>query len=144
MTDGWFNEGVAATYDEDTADTRDPAIIGPQLDLLEALAVGGRALELAIGTGRIALPLASRGVRVAGIELSRAMVARLRAKPGGDEASIPVTIGDMTTASAEPVGGFNPRVPRLQHGDERHDTGRPGRVVRECRPASLAGRTIPG
>jgi SAM-dependent methyltransferase len=107
MTDGWFDDQVAETYDEDTADTLDSAVIGPQLDLLAALAQGGRALELAIGTGRIALPLASRGVRVAGIELSRAMVARLRAKPGGEETSIPVTIGDMTTASAEPVGGFS-------------------------------------
>jgi SAM-dependent methyltransferase len=107
MSDGWFDEDVAETYDADTADTLDPAVIGPQLDLLAALADGGRALEFAIGTGRIAIPLASRGVPVAGIELSRAMVARLRAKPGGDEASIPVAIGDMTSARAEPVGGFS-------------------------------------
>jgi SAM-dependent methyltransferase len=107
MTDGWFDEDVAATYDEDTADTLDPAVIGAQLDLLASLAGEGPALEFAIGTGRIAIPLASRGVPVAGIEMSRAMVARLRAKPGGDEGSIPVTIGDMTTASAEPAGGFS-------------------------------------
>ena len=76
MTDGWFDEDVAETYDEDTADTLDPAVIGPQLDLLAALADGGRALEFAIGTGRIALPLASRGVPVAGIE------CRARWSPG--------------------------------------------------------------
>ena len=58
----------------------------------------GRALELGIGTGRIALPLARRGVPVHGIDLSRAMVARLRAKPGGDR--IGVTIGDFATAQA--------------------------------------------
>ena len=63
--------------------------------MLAGLAGDGRALELAIGTGRIALPLAARGVEVHGIDLSRAMVARLRAKPGGD--AIPVAIGDFAT-----------------------------------------------
>ncbi|MGO9218847.1 MAG: class I SAM-dependent DNA methyltransferase [Streptosporangiaceae bacterium] len=65
---------------------------------LAGLAGGGRALELGIGTGRIALPLARRGVPVHGIDLSRAMVARLRAKPGGD--AIGVTIGDFATTTA--------------------------------------------
>jgi hypothetical protein len=60
---------------------------------LEGLAGGGPALELAVGTGRIALPLAARGVRVDGVDLSTAMVGRLRAKPGGDR--IPVTMGDF-------------------------------------------------
>src|SRR3954453_11900050 len=106
MTDGWFGEDVAETYDDETASTLDPAVMGPQFDLLTALADGGRALEFAIGTGRVAIPLASRGVSVAGVEMSRAMVARVRTKPGGEEASIAVTIGDMTTACAEPVGGF--------------------------------------
>lgn len=92
--DGHFGEGVAATYDEDVAGSGH-AITDSTVDLLFELANGGRALELAIGTGRIALPLAQRGVVVAGIELSRAMVARLRAKPGG--AGIEVAIGDMTT-----------------------------------------------
>src|SRR4051812_37043029 len=68
------------------------------VDLLAELAGDGRALELAIGTGRIALPLAARGVRVAGIDDSEAMVSRLRAKPGGDE--IEVAIGDMTSTRA--------------------------------------------
>src|SRR5215471_7807198 len=77
----------------------EPAVVEPAVDFLAGLAGGGRALELAIGTGRIALPLAARGVPVHGIDLSRAMVARLRAKPGGEE--IPVTIGDYTTARVD-------------------------------------------
>jgi len=94
MATNWFDEDVAATYDEDLAPLPEAGI-----DLLAQLAQPrGRALELAIGTGRVALPLAARGVAVAGIELSPAMLARLRAKPGGDEASIPVVVGDMATA----------------------------------------------
>ena len=96
--DGYFGEAVADTYDEMAADTFDPAVLDPAVDFLAALAGGGRALELGIGTGRVALPLAARGIEVHGIELSRAMVARLRAKPGGD--AIPVTIGDFSTAKA--------------------------------------------
>jgi SAM-dependent methyltransferase len=69
------------------------------VDLLSNLAGTGAALELAVGTGRIALPLAARGVPVSGIELSPDMAAQLRAKPGGD--AIPVTVGDMTTARIE-------------------------------------------
>src|SRR5262249_21024714 len=76
-----------------------PAAVDPVVDLLASLAGGGRALELGIGTGRIALPLAARGVPVHGIELSRAMVARLRAKPGGDD--VGVTIGDFSTTTVE-------------------------------------------
>src|SRR5436309_6933582 len=65
---------------------------------LAGLARGGAALEFSVGTGRIALPLAQRGVRVHGIDLSEAMVAQLRAKPGGEE--IGVTIGDFATVTA--------------------------------------------
>jgi SAM-dependent methyltransferase len=68
-------------------------------EVLAALAGGGRALEFGIGTGRIALPLTRRGVEVHGIDLSRAMVARLRAKPGGD--AIPVAIGDFATTTMD-------------------------------------------
>ena len=96
--DGFFDERVAARYDESDGDVFDPAVVGPAVDFLADLAGGGRALELAIGTGRIALPLAARGVEVHGIELSKAMAARLREKPGGDQ--IPVTIGDFTSARA--------------------------------------------
>jgi len=95
--DGYFDERVAASYDESSAEMFDPEVVDPVVDFLVELAGNGHALELGIGTGRIALPLAGRGVQVHGIELSKAMVARLRAKPGGDE--IGVTIGDFATAS---------------------------------------------
>jgi SAM-dependent methyltransferase len=101
--DGYFDKQVAARYDESVGEMFAPARVGAAVDFIAALAGGGRALELGIGTGRIALPLAQRGVPVDGIELSRAMVARLRAKPGG--ADIPVTIGDFATATAE--GSFS-------------------------------------
>jgi SAM-dependent methyltransferase len=86
----WFAGPVAERYDESTAEMP----VEPVVDFLEPFA-GGGAIELAIGTGRIALPLAGRGVRVAGIDLSPDMVAQLRRKPGGDE--IPVEIGDYAT-----------------------------------------------
>jgi SAM-dependent methyltransferase len=77
----------------------DPAVVNPTVDFLAQLAGDGPALELGIGTGRIALPLRERGVAVHGIDLSEAMVARLRAKPGGGE--IPVTMGDFATARVD-------------------------------------------
>ncbi|HET7146753.1 MAG TPA: class I SAM-dependent methyltransferase [Gaiellaceae bacterium] len=94
----WFARG-AATYDSSLGAMGEPSAIEPAVDLLAGLAGGGAALELAIGTGRIALPLAARGVRVAGIELSEPMVEQLRAKPGGTD--IDVVIGDMTTARVD-------------------------------------------
>jgi SAM-dependent methyltransferase len=98
--DGYFDERVAARYDESSAELFDREAVAPVVDLLVGLAGSGRALELGIGTGRIALPLAQRGVPVHGIDLSDAMVARLRAKPGGED--IRVTIGDFATTT---VGG---------------------------------------
>jgi SAM-dependent methyltransferase len=95
MTTDYFGEDVAARYDESTAGME----IDPIVDFLAALAGDGPALELGIGTGRVALPLAQRGVRVTGIDLSTAMVAKLREKPGGDE--IPVAIGDFATTRVE-------------------------------------------
>ena len=97
--DGYFDERVAAQYDASAADMFSPAAVDPVVDFLADRAGLGAALELGIGTGRIALPLAQRGVRVHGIELSRAMVARLRAKPGGDD--IGVTIGDFATTTVD-------------------------------------------
>jgi SAM-dependent methyltransferase len=94
-----FGEHVAARYDETSAWMFDPAAVEPAVDFLASLAGEGAALELGIGTGRIALPLAARGVRVRGIDLSEAMVARLRAKPGGE--SIDVAIGDFATTTVE-------------------------------------------
>jgi SAM-dependent methyltransferase len=83
-----FGEDVAKTYDDEPRGDEDAAVA-----FLEKLAGGGPALELAVGTGRIALPLAARGIVVDGVDISPAMVARLRAKPGGDQIS--VTIGDF-------------------------------------------------
>jgi SAM-dependent methyltransferase len=96
LTD-WFAGEVAARYDAGTGAAPDEMI-----GFLAELAGDGRALELAIGTGRVAVPLAERGVRVAGIELSPDMLAQLRAKPGGAE--IEVVVGDM--AAARVPGGF--------------------------------------
>ncbi len=90
-----FEEDVAEIYDDVQRGDEAAAVA-----FLAQLAAGGPALELAVGTGRIALPLASRGIRVDGIDFSPAMVARLRAKPGGDQ--IAVTMGDF---AAVPVSG---------------------------------------
>jgi SAM-dependent methyltransferase len=97
--DGYFGEPVAARYDESSADMFEPEVVEPVVDFLAELARDGRALELGVGTGRIALPLAQRGVPVHGIDLSQAMVEKLRAKPGGEE--IEVTIGDFSTTTVE-------------------------------------------
>jgi SAM-dependent methyltransferase len=97
--DGYFDERVAARYDKSAAEMFDSAVVDPVVDLLAELAGTGRALELGIGTGRIALPLAQRGVPVHGIELSKAMVARLRTKPGGED--IGLTIGDFATTTVD-------------------------------------------
>jgi SAM-dependent methyltransferase len=83
-----FDEDTAASYDDVERGDEEAAVA-----FLERIAGGGPALELAIGTGRIALPLAARGVHVDGVDISRAMIARLRAKPGGDR--LAVTIGDF-------------------------------------------------
>jgi SAM-dependent methyltransferase len=101
--DGYFDERIAARYDESSAEMFDPELVDPVVDILVELAAGGRALELGIGTGRIALPLAQRGVQVHGIDLSKAMVAKLRAKPGGED--IGVTIGDFATTRVD--GSFS-------------------------------------
>ena len=99
MPENYFGEDVAARYDDPSDRMFAPSAIAPVVDLLAGLAGDGAALELGIGTGRIAVPLAQRGVRVHGIDLSEAMVARLRAKPGGE--SIGVTIGDFATTRVE-------------------------------------------
>jgi SAM-dependent methyltransferase len=91
-----FGESMARRYDVDEAEMFAPTVLAPTVDLLAELAGGGPALEFGVGTGRVALPLSQRGVDVHGIDLSAAMVARLRAKPGA--ACIGVTVGDCTTA----------------------------------------------
>ncbi len=97
--DGHFGEPVAAVYDETSDKMFDPAVVGPTIDFLAELAGDGRALELGIGTGRIALPLAARGVEVHGIDLSTAMTDRLRAKPGGE--GIGITVGDFAMTKVD-------------------------------------------
>ncbi len=93
-----MNDYTAATYGDRIAEVYDEmypmrANVGPAVDALTKLAGSGPALELGIGTGRIALPLAARGIEVHGIDASEAIVAKMRAKPGG--AAIPVTIADF-------------------------------------------------
>jgi SAM-dependent methyltransferase len=99
MPEDRFDEPVAETYDEYSAQMFRPEAVDPVVDFLAELAGDGAALELGIGTGRIALPLTARGIHVHGIDLSEAMVAKLRAKPGG--ADIPVTIGDFATTTLD-------------------------------------------
>jgi hypothetical protein len=99
VSKNYFDDPVAKSYDANSADLFEPAVIEPAVSFLADLAGTGAALELGIGTGRIALPLSRRGVRVHGIELSPAMVAQLRAKPGADD--IGVTIGDFATTRVE-------------------------------------------
>jgi SAM-dependent methyltransferase len=99
MREDYFGERVAERYDERYAYLSAPVVVDPIVAFLAELAGDGAVLELGIGTGRIALPLAQRGVRVHGIELSEAMAARLRAKPGAEQ--IGMTIGDFATTSLE-------------------------------------------
>jgi len=86
---------IAERYDTPGTGMFAADVLGPTVDRLAELAGGGAVLEFAIGTGRVAIPLAERGVAVSGIELSRPMVDRLREKV--DAATIPVVVGDMTT-----------------------------------------------
>ena len=95
--DVWDYE-AARGYDTPGTGMFAPEVLGPAVDRLAELAGDGRALEFAIGTGRVAVPLAERGVPVTGIELSGPMIDQLRAK--ADEATIPVIAGDMATARA--------------------------------------------
>jgi SAM-dependent methyltransferase len=99
MPEDHFGEQVAERFDERYAHLAEPAVVDPIVDFVAEVAGDGAALELGVGTGRIALPLAERGVHVHGIELSEPMVARLRAKPGADH--IDVTIGDFATTTVE-------------------------------------------
>jgi SAM-dependent methyltransferase len=98
VPENYFDQRIAETYEAKWPELFDPAVIDPVVSFLAELAAGGAALELGIGTGRIAIPLSRRGVRVHGIDLSPDMVAQLRAKPGSDD--IGVTIGDFATTRA--------------------------------------------
>jgi SAM-dependent methyltransferase len=99
VTEDHFGEEVAARYDADLGEMFSEEAVGPAVAFLAGLAGSGDALEFGIGTGRLALPLSARGVSVSGIDLSGAMVQRLRAKPGGTE--LEVAIGDFATTRVE-------------------------------------------
>ncbi|MGE3689584.1 MAG: methyltransferase domain-containing protein, partial [Acidimicrobiia bacterium] len=102
--DGIFDERIARTYDADDAEMFAPEVLDPTVDFLADLAGNRRALEFASGTGRVALALSARGVDVAGIELSRAMVRQMMVKPGAGR--VPVTIGNMATTRVEGTFGL--------------------------------------
>ena len=94
-----YGDRIAEVYDEIHGSLSSPEQVDPMVDVLEELAAGHRALELGIGTGRIALPLAARGIDVHGIDASESIVAKMRRKPGG--ADIPVTLGDFAEVDAD-------------------------------------------
>ena len=97
MPENYFDEHIANGYETLWPESFEPAVVDPAANFLADLAGEGGALELGIGTGRLALPLSQRGVHVHGIELSPAMVDRFRAKPGADR--VGVTIGDFATTT---------------------------------------------
>jgi len=99
VAEDYFANSVAERYDSTLGDWGDPGVVAATADFVAELAGEGAALELGIGTGRIAVPLAARGVNVHGIDLSPDMVGQLRAKPGGED--IPVTIGDFATTRVD-------------------------------------------
>lgn len=94
---------AAQTYDTPGSGMFAPEVLGPTVNRLAELAGGGRALEFAIGTGRVAVALSALGVAVSGIEFSRPMLAQMRTRV--DEATIPVVVGDMATATFPAAGG---------------------------------------
>ncbi len=99
MSDGLFDKTIAANYDKANKAMSESAVLAPTVDALLELSDGGKILEFAIGTGRVALPLQQRGADVCGIELSQSMVDQMRAKPGGNQ--IPVTLGDMSSTRVD-------------------------------------------
>jgi len=93
VSEDLWGEDVARDYDDDSSEMFSPDVLGPTCDVLEELADGGRTLEFAVGTGRVAVPLSRRGVPVSGVELSEPMAQRLRDKGSAVE----LTMGDMAT-----------------------------------------------
>ena len=120
VPDNYFDVWVAHRYEALWPHLFDPEVVEPAVSFLADLAGDGRALELGIGTGRLALPLSRRGIRVNGIDLSPAMLEQLRSQPGS--ADVDVTIGDFSTTKAN--GTFNVAVLGAQHDHEPDDTGR--------------------
>jgi len=103
VTSQLWDQRVASGYDQGAREMWAPDVLDPAVGFLAALAPGGRALEFAVGTGRVALPLSDRGVTVAGIDTSAAMVGILRDKPGADR--VEVVLGDMSTGTVD--GSFD-------------------------------------
>jgi SAM-dependent methyltransferase len=99
VAEEYFGERVATDYDEHSAVMFDPAVLEPAVATLAELAGDGPALEFAIGTGRIALPLAQRGLTVKGIDTSEAMLEQLRAKPGAER--VEAQVGDMAATRVD-------------------------------------------
>jgi SAM-dependent methyltransferase len=99
VPENYFDERIASGYETFWPESFEPGVVDPAVDLLADLAGPGAALELGVGTGRLALPLSRRGVHVHGIELSPAMVEQLQAMPGGD--AVGVTIGDFATTKVD-------------------------------------------
>ena len=97
--DGYFDSPIAERYDDSSSEMFQATAINPVVEFLTKLAGGGRTLELGIGTGRIALPLAERGVPVHGIDMSKAMVAQLRAKSCGEKIGVPIS--DFAASSVD-------------------------------------------
>jgi SAM-dependent methyltransferase len=93
VTEVRFDKDVAASYDESSPAMNRPEVLDPAVDFLAGLAGKGAALEFGVGTGRVALPLSSRGIPVHGIDVSQPMLDQLRSKPGADQIS--VTVGDF-------------------------------------------------
>ena len=94
----YFGKEIAERYDDDQL-IYDPNVVNPAVDFLADMSCGGAALELGIGTGRIALPLSRKGIRVHGIDFSQEMVAQLQSKPGAD--SIGVTMGNFAETKVD-------------------------------------------
>ena len=133
---------VAARYDRDVRERFDPQHLRETVDVLAELAGDRPALEFAIGTGRVALPLADRGVEVHGIELSTAMVDEMMKKPGADR--IPVTIGDMaTTRRRRRRGSFGLVFLVFNTITNLLTPGRAGGLLPQRRRPPRSGRSLP-
>lgn len=125
-TSDYWDAETAQRYDKTSSNMFEPDVLDPAVDFLESLADGGPALELAIGTGRVAIPLVDRGVSVTGIELSQPMVDELHKK----RPDLPVVVGDMATTRAP--GEFS-LVFVVWKSRQSADAGRAGRLLPQRR-----------
>jgi Methyltransferase domain len=142
MPENYFSGRAAERYDELHAPMFESEAVDPAVDFLADLAGQGSALELGIGTGRIALPLAQRGVQVHGIELSEDMVAQLRSKPGAD--AIDVTIGDFATTASSTAPTKSGLPPVAVRARRRRPRPAPDRAARTRARRSSHARAVRG